>query len=95
MSRRPCCRIWVLVALNEFALHPGSHDIIKLCIFLFYKNKFIGCECLLLIHLNVENVHVYMSRIIKAVQVCTRTMFLPKCQNLGIGTKSWLLHMFG
>ena len=78
-SRRLFCRIWVLVAVKEFALHPGSHDIVKWCIFLFYKNKLIGCECLVLIPRNVETVHVYISRIIKAVQVYTSTMFLPVC----------------
>ena len=43
------------------------------------KNKLIGCECLLLIPRNVETVHVYILRIIKAVQVYTSTMFLPVC----------------
>jgi len=76
-------------------VHPVSHDIVKWCVFLFYKNKLIECECLILIPRNVETVHVYISRIIKAVQVYTRTMFLPICENVGIGTKSWLLHMFG
>ena len=65
---RPCCRIWVLVAVKEFVLHPGSHDVVKWCIFLFYKNKLIGCECLLLIPRNVETVHAYISHIIKAVK---------------------------
>ena len=80
--------ICVLVAVNRFALHPGSHDIVKWCIFLFYENKLIGCECLILIPRNVETVHVYISRIIKAVQVYTRTMFLPICENVVMGTQS-------
>ena len=64
---------------NWLALHPGSHDIVKWCRFLFYKNTLIGYECFLLIPRNVETVHVFISCIIKAVQVYTSTMFLSVC----------------
>ena len=37
--------------------------------FVFHKNKLIGFECLLLNPRNVETVHIFISRIIKVVQV--------------------------
>ena len=66
---------------------------------IFGRNRghlgFVSRDHRKIITLNSPCVGTCISRIIKAVQVYTSTMFLPICYNVGIGTTSWLLHMFG